>query len=89
MYKLVLIFIGFLQETVGMLIEAAMAANASLSNATAIEAVSQSNCWVIRMYVLIVCVTGGQRMMSHCTYVCAYVLLLYADYYRKSCSMCK
>ena len=82
-----------------MLIDAAMEANASLSNATAIEAVSQSICWVMRAY----CVChwwskDDESLYIHMYYsymlttigkVAVYVLFLYADYYRKSCSMCK
>lgn len=51
-YEHVLIFLLLLQNTVGVLIDAAMEANTSLSNATAIEAVSQSICWVIRTCLL-------------------------------------
>ena len=97
-----------------MLIDAAMEANASLSNATAIEAVSQSICWVMRaycvchwwskddeslyihMYYSYMLTTIEKLQYMYYSYmlttiekVAVCVLFLYADYYRKSCSMCK
>ena len=79
-----------------MFIDAAMEANASLSNATAIEAVSQS----IPMRAYCVChwwSKDDESLYIHMYYsymlttiekVAVYILFLYADYYRKSCSMC-